>query len=94
MRTRSVRRLRWLASWATFAPSTTGVTPRSRTRRRLVWGRRRYRPALATHLATTQRYIDLAGVAFREEALIAEQRMFGVESGVETHPASTPETAV
>ncbi len=45
-------------------------------------------------LATTQRYIDLAGVAFRDEALIAEQRMFGVESGVETHPASTPETAV
>ena len=26
-------------------PSTTGATPRSRTRRRLVWGRRRYRPA-------------------------------------------------
>jgi integrase len=44
-------------------------------------------------LATTQRYIDLAGVAFRDEALIAEQRMFGVESGVETHPVSTPETS-
>ena len=28
-------------------------------------------------LATTQQYIDLAGVAFRDEALIAEQRMFG-----------------
>lgn len=44
-------------------------------------------------LATTQRYIDLAGVAFRDEALIAEQRMFGVENGVETQPAPTPETA-
>ena len=37
---------------------------------------------------------DPAGVSFRDEALIAEQRMFGVESGVETQPASTPETAV
>jgi integrase len=45
-------------------------------------------------LATTQRYIDLAGVAFRDEALIAEQRMFGVESGVETQPTPTPETAI
>jgi hypothetical protein len=27
-------------------------------------------------LATTQRYIDLVGVAFRDEALIAEQRLF------------------
>ena len=43
-------------------------------------------------LATTQRSI-LAGVAFREEALIAEQRMFGVDRGVEIQPASTPETA-
>ena len=54
------------------------------------------RQARAGHadLATTQRYIDLAGVAFRDEALIAEQRMFGVESGVETQPTPTPETAI
>jgi hypothetical protein len=45
-------------------------------------------------LATTQRYIDLAGVAFREEALVAEQGMFGVERAVKTQPAETPETAV
>lgn len=29
-------------------------------------------------IGTTQRYIDLAGVTFRDEALIAEQRMFGL----------------
>ncbi len=29
-------------------------------------------------LSTTQRYIDLAGVLFREEAEVAEGRMFGV----------------
>jgi len=28
-------------------------------------------------LGTTQRYIDLAGVLFREEAEVAEARMFG-----------------
>ena len=43
-------------------------------------------------LATTQRYIDLAGVSFREEALIAEQRMFGVESG-RNYPGLMQETA-
>jgi hypothetical protein len=28
-------------------------------------------------MSTTQRYIDLAGVRFREEAELAEARMFG-----------------
>jgi hypothetical protein len=31
----------------------------------------------APDLSTTQRYIDLAGVLFREEAHAAEARMFG-----------------
>jgi hypothetical protein len=31
-------------------------------------------------LGTTQRYIDLAGVLFREEAEAAEARMFGAPS--------------
>lgn len=31
--------------------------------------------------ATTQGYIDLAGETFREEAELAEDRMFGQKSG-------------
>ena len=43
-------------------------------------------------LATTQRYIDPAGVTLRDEALIAEQRMFGVDNGVESSQTPAPET--
>lgn len=34
-------------------------------------------------LSTTQRYIDLAGVLFRDEADVAEARMFGIVTPVE-----------
>ena len=34
-------------------------------------------------LSTTQRYIDLAGVLFRDEADVAEARMFGIVAPVE-----------
>jgi integrase len=34
-------------------------------------------------MSTTQRYIDLAGVRFREEAELAEARMFGVASSTD-----------
>jgi hypothetical protein len=34
-------------------------------------------------LGTTQRYIDLAGVLFRDEAEAAETRMFGIVDAVE-----------
>jgi integrase len=50
-------------------------------------------------LSTTQRYIDLAGVRFRAEAELAEQRMFGNmgrtvgRTDSETDSANQPETA-
>jgi hypothetical protein len=43
-------------------------------------------------LGTTQRYIDLAGVRFREEAELAEARMFGsgsIAAAAETEMGST-----
>ena len=78
---RAARRPR--ASKARSGPSTTDDTRRSRTRCRTS-APERYSPAPDTQTSpTTQRYIDLAGVLFRDEADVAEARMFGIVTPVE-----------